>query len=429
MKVEIESEFDGSFESHSIKKKSITIGRSKECDISIKADGISRKHVEIIENSDGSFTITDLGSSNGTFINEEKLEPNQTKEFTFFFPAKLGYGIIVSLVEDDGVSSDGKSGGGDDKDDDAAAFLASQGIKTGGSASTKMKLESTKRASGGRSGGSTRRYGGKSKKGKKDEDKKIKEKKPMGLGPKFLILGVLAYGYWEFYAKKEIKKQDAPPVKVVQKKSNTATKKKPIVKRKTKFAFPADFNSIINREKCFTPEERNMCANIVKTSFADGVGIVNDTAYVVFDGTKQYRKLKSTYKIEKSEVPTLERLAKRQLGIKYSKVLFLRSNYKISANTRVDLGKYMVASVLFDSNLMNSFKNNQMLKKLGVIAYRQANGKLVPVGTGLITKEDLKQVEVNGDQSLQKAFKYAFVSGYKLDFHRMIWRHFNKPNQ
>ncbi len=49
------------------------IGRHSECHICVNADGISRKHAQIDAEAAG-LVVTDLGSSNGTFVNGEKIE-------------------------------------------------------------------------------------------------------------------------------------------------------------------------------------------------------------------------------------------------------------------------------------------------------------------------------------------------------------------
>jgi len=45
-----------------------TLGRSSECDITISADGVSKKHLQITVNGDTAF-VEDLGSANGTIVN------------------------------------------------------------------------------------------------------------------------------------------------------------------------------------------------------------------------------------------------------------------------------------------------------------------------------------------------------------------------
>ena len=50
-----------------------TIGRSVECDISLSLVHLSRKHAKFIK-TDRGFAIQDLNSSNGTYVNDEKID-------------------------------------------------------------------------------------------------------------------------------------------------------------------------------------------------------------------------------------------------------------------------------------------------------------------------------------------------------------------
>ena len=52
------------------------VGRLDDCHIRVPIAGMSRKHCEIVI-EDGSITITDLGSSNGTYVNQERISPSQ----------------------------------------------------------------------------------------------------------------------------------------------------------------------------------------------------------------------------------------------------------------------------------------------------------------------------------------------------------------
>jgi hypothetical protein len=58
-------------------KGKITIGRSEDNTIIIAESRVSRKHA-VIEFKKPRFVISDIGSSNGTFLNGHKLAPNQT---------------------------------------------------------------------------------------------------------------------------------------------------------------------------------------------------------------------------------------------------------------------------------------------------------------------------------------------------------------
>ncbi len=56
-----------------IKKSSFVIGRSKECALRAGSEAISRKHCELAQNESG-ISVRDLGSRNGTYVNDEKIE-------------------------------------------------------------------------------------------------------------------------------------------------------------------------------------------------------------------------------------------------------------------------------------------------------------------------------------------------------------------
>ena len=54
----------------------MTIGRSAECDIAIPVEEISRRHALVKPNASG-LQVEDLGSSNGTFINNKRVQAGQ----------------------------------------------------------------------------------------------------------------------------------------------------------------------------------------------------------------------------------------------------------------------------------------------------------------------------------------------------------------
>lgn len=52
------------------------VGRLDDCHIRVPVAGISRKHCEIVV-ADGSIVINDLGSSNGTYVNQDRISGSQ----------------------------------------------------------------------------------------------------------------------------------------------------------------------------------------------------------------------------------------------------------------------------------------------------------------------------------------------------------------
>lgn len=77
-----------------------SLGTGESCDVILSASGISRKHL-VITSEDDKFYVTDQGSTNGSFINEERLIPGKKTEFTSFFPVRLGDNVLVSLLSDE----------------------------------------------------------------------------------------------------------------------------------------------------------------------------------------------------------------------------------------------------------------------------------------------------------------------------------------
>ena len=61
-------------------EKQIVIGRSSELDMVLVEDMVSRKHARIMVNGTGQISIEDLGSTNGTFVNGEKVKQATLKE-------------------------------------------------------------------------------------------------------------------------------------------------------------------------------------------------------------------------------------------------------------------------------------------------------------------------------------------------------------
>jgi sigma-B regulation protein RsbU (phosphoserine phosphatase) len=79
---------DGSRQRFRLAKPRITIGRSRDSDIFLPDQWLSRQHAEILEKS-GAFVLLDLGSKNGTLVNGEKVSDER----------RLRDGDVISLGE------------------------------------------------------------------------------------------------------------------------------------------------------------------------------------------------------------------------------------------------------------------------------------------------------------------------------------------
>ena len=70
---------DGKTVEKPLNKTPITIGREPGLDFTIPARGASREHVRIGRLKDGSWAMKDLGSTNGTILNGQKVDTARLK--------------------------------------------------------------------------------------------------------------------------------------------------------------------------------------------------------------------------------------------------------------------------------------------------------------------------------------------------------------
>lgn len=66
--------------------RSVVAGRSRNCDVQIDEQGVSRRHCEVLLRDDGA-SIRDLGSSHGTWVGGRRIEGEE----------RLGPNVIVTL--------------------------------------------------------------------------------------------------------------------------------------------------------------------------------------------------------------------------------------------------------------------------------------------------------------------------------------------
>lgn len=74
---------------HKLNQLIVTIGRENSNDITLKEGGISRHHARM-EWRSGVWYVTDLASTNGSFLNDTKLEANRPYAWSFGATLKVG---------------------------------------------------------------------------------------------------------------------------------------------------------------------------------------------------------------------------------------------------------------------------------------------------------------------------------------------------
>ncbi len=87
---------DGRTQELPIRRDRVVIGRQTDCDVRIPAAGISRHHCELVQDDDG-LLIRDLGSSNGTYVNQERVESERLSAGDL-----VSFGAFVFVVRIDG---------------------------------------------------------------------------------------------------------------------------------------------------------------------------------------------------------------------------------------------------------------------------------------------------------------------------------------
>lgn len=76
------------------KQTGVQVGRSSENDIALKSPVVSRHHAVLVAN-DEEVAVIDLGSSNGTFINGNRIEPGHPEPLPLGCEVSFGHGAVL----------------------------------------------------------------------------------------------------------------------------------------------------------------------------------------------------------------------------------------------------------------------------------------------------------------------------------------------
>jgi two-component system cell cycle response regulator len=63
-----------------LSSKTMVIGRGSECEIPVPDNSLSRTHAQVLKKENGRFYVSDFNSTNGTYLNDQKLAPGKAIE-------------------------------------------------------------------------------------------------------------------------------------------------------------------------------------------------------------------------------------------------------------------------------------------------------------------------------------------------------------
>lgn len=92
----VQFKLDGEAHDRKVPEKTFVIGRAPECDLTIQSDVISRNHLRVSLEGEVIY-IEDLGSTNGTYIDRQKLAPNKKYRYDAGKPFHIDADDLVSI--------------------------------------------------------------------------------------------------------------------------------------------------------------------------------------------------------------------------------------------------------------------------------------------------------------------------------------------
>lgn len=282
-----------------LNQSEILIGSGDICDIILDADGISRKHVKILVIGDN-FYVVDQGSTNGTYINEERLIPGRKTDFTSYFPVRLGDKVFLTLLSDEEAADSDLSSFAKkieehertlnfDTSDSTKAFSVNELNRT----PKTLELQQAKK---------TRSTAVKNKSISTHSKTK---KSNLGLPLLFIIILVGGGIYYKIFDREvgsiEVAKKARPVVEDKQLIEQPQVKEPPKIEWKIseeELLPKSKMEIYLNDLKCFNPEEKFFCDLMPNKSEKDGVIQVGESFVFLVEQKKLIEAAKQLLQIE-----------------------------------------------------------------------------------------------------------------------------------
>lgn len=95
---------DGTSQEILLRKPRVVVGRESDCELRIPLPSVSRQHCEFVV-EDGKVTVRDLGSSNGTYVNKERVEEAELSAGDL---VAIGPAVFALIIEGEPSDLDNK---------------------------------------------------------------------------------------------------------------------------------------------------------------------------------------------------------------------------------------------------------------------------------------------------------------------------------
>ncbi|MEX1099937.1 MAG: FHA domain-containing protein [Bacteriovoracaceae bacterium] len=399
-------------------KTSVTIGRAPDSDIQLLTEGISRNHLIVTEDR-GEFFVEDLNSTNGTFLNDARLNANELTPFNSFFPLKLGFHVYLYLIDEvapEKVMANLEKKLTEEEEKKREELrrlrkekLESERVYVPKNKNAPVNLEAT----------------GKIKRKKIAVKRAPPAKKKDNFLPKTLaamgLVFALSYGVKENFFRNIFSEDPAPaktasaskPVKV----STPAPASEPRASEPRKKVFGLeDAKEIITMDKCLGPFEEDLCqklASFRKREYYEGfVKLASSLFYVL-----NYEKFLDYYsnKLEYSEQEKEEVLnsLKKFLGRRFSRQKITQSNYRHEdIDSKSELARKAALITDFVAlELARPIIENSEVENVYIILYKNSSSKEL-VNFAMFKKEALASLA--GQEKLREDLKFYWRSGLKF---------------
>ena len=316
----------------SIDQETFTIGRSPKASIQVENENIGRIHVQIRKNESGTLFITDNGSSNGTFLNNERLTAHEEVQWHTFFPLNLSQKIVITLI--------------------SATQENPQEIP-------ESKVQYAERPKDSRENTSRTKTATIAKKLPSPPVKKKKEKNPFII----LVLLTLGMGYflYDYYSTKDYKVTD------VTAQEKTAT-------QKVSTELSNKITALINQNKCLSEAEKSYC-NFMNMAQERFEGILNkDRNFYIF--------INFDYRLQNVLFDPSFSFADKKEQVTYLMVFFAFRDETRNFLQNLDIKEIFIV----DTSLAPS-KINQVLKMEGPNLFKLSSTDIETIKTMVLKKD------------------------------------------